>query len=59
MADAVAPVLRPVYDELSSIVSALKQLSSQDSCDEDMVSPGQIPKLESSLTEPRKKLSGK
>ena len=37
MADAVAPVLRPVYEELSSIVSALKNLSTQDNCDEDMV----------------------
>ena len=37
MADSVAPVLRPVYDELSAIVSALKNLSGQDSCDEEMV----------------------
>ncbi|KAK9837733.1 hypothetical protein WJX74_003929 [Apatococcus lobatus] len=37
MADSVAPVLRPVYDELSSIVTALKTLSGQSSCDEDLV----------------------
>ena len=37
MADSVDAVLRPVYDELSNIVSALKHLSGQDVCDEEKV----------------------